>query len=98
MQSTKLDALDVDCFETVVYAGYDTPAKPDPEPFQVALDAVETPPRQAVYIGDSLRADIAGAQAAGLRTVWLGTDADPEPQPEFVLESPAKLRNPPWEK
>ena len=38
MQSRKLDALGLaDAFETVVHAGYDTPPKPEPDPFHRAL-------------------------------------------------------------
>ena len=97
MQSQKLDALGVDCFETVVHAGYDTPAKPDPRPFEVALAAVETPPERALYIGDSVEADIAGARNAGLRVAWLSHDrTDPTPTPDFTLDSPAELLDRPW--
>lgn len=98
MQSRKLDALGIDCFETIVYAGYDTPAKPDPEPFAVALDAVETAPRRAIYVGNSLEADVAGAKAAGLRAAWIGAETRTtlEPTPDFVIDSPRGLLDCPW--
>ncbi|MFC4245906.1 HAD family hydrolase [Natribaculum luteum] len=86
-----------DVFETVVFAGYDTPAKPDPEPFRRALTAVETSPAEAVYVGNHPSVDVAGARAAGLRAAWLA-DADrrPSPRPDYVLESLHELRAPPW--
>ena len=98
MQSQKLDALGVDCFETVVYAGYDTAAKPDPEPFEVALDAVSAESEHAVYVGNSLTSDVAGAHNAGLRAAWIadGETTDPDPQPEYVLDSPRDLLELPW--
>lgn len=97
MQSQKLNALGVDCFDTVVYAGYDTPAKPDPEPFEVALEAVEVPAERALYVGDSLEADVVGARNAGLRVAWLADDrTDPTPSPDFVLDSPGDLLDKPW--
>ena len=98
MQSTKLDSLGVDCFETVVHAGYDAPAKPDPEPFEVALDRLETRPERAVYVGNSLDADVQGAQAAGMRAAWLpdGQPDEPTPTPDFVLDSVADLLDEPW--
>lgn len=96
MQSLKLDALGVDCFETVVYAGYDTRAKPDPEPFEVVLDALETSPERAVYVGNSLAHDVAGAHNAGLRAAWLDDGTEPEPVPDYVLETPRELLGLPW--
>lgn len=93
MQSQKLDALGVDCFETVVYAGYDAPSKPSPEPFELALSAVESSPDRAIYVGNSLGADVTGAHNAGLRAAWLadGKTTDPTPTPEYVLDTPRDL-------
>lgn len=49
-------------------AGY---YKSHPEIYRQALRLGETDARDAVHIGDSLRWDVAGAAAVGLRTVWL---------------------------
>jgi putative hydrolase of the HAD superfamily len=47
-------------------------AKPDPEIFRLALDAVDVPAGgTVVHVGDSLRYDVAGALAAGLRPVHM---------------------------
>jgi putative hydrolase of the HAD superfamily len=47
-------------------------AKPDPEIFRLALDALRIPPGGAVlHVGDSLRYDVAGALAAGLQPVHM---------------------------
>ncbi|MGH3255124.1 MAG: HAD family hydrolase [Streptosporangiaceae bacterium] len=47
-------------------------AKPDPAIFGIALDAIGVPASHTVlYIGDSLRYDVAGALAAGLQPVHL---------------------------
>lgn len=93
MQTQKLETLGVDCFETVVHAGYETAAKPDPEPFDVALDTLGTTPERAIYVGNSLRADVAGAQNAGVRSAWLsdGETRNPTPTPEYVLDSLSDL-------
>ncbi len=45
--------------------------KPDPRIFQAALDALGASPAEAVFVGDSLRRDMAGARAMGMRHVWL---------------------------
>ena len=47
-------------------------AKPDPAIFSIALDAIGVPAsRTVLYVGDSLRYDVAGAVAAGLQPVHL---------------------------
>lgn len=101
-QAKKLDILDIAAaFETVVYAGHDVPAKPDPEPFYSALDAVQAPPDRAVYVGNSLASDVAGARAAGLASVWISGDSTrgpDEPIPDYVMETVSDLEHPPWER
>ena len=98
-QGRKLRGLGIeDRFETVVYAGYDTAPKPAPEPFRIALDALDATADRAVKIGNSLDADVAGARNAGLRSVWLDRDgvAAPEPAPDVRIESMADLLDEPW--
>jgi putative hydrolase of the HAD superfamily len=46
-------------------------AKPDPGIFTPALEALDVPAGRAVFVGDSLRYDVVGALAAGLRPVHL---------------------------
>jgi putative hydrolase of the HAD superfamily len=45
-------------------------AKPDPAIFAHALERLDCTPEDAVMIGDSWAADIAGARAAGIRPIW----------------------------
>jgi putative hydrolase of the HAD superfamily len=49
-------------------------AKPDPAIFLAACAAMGVAPQDAVYVGDDLRLDVQGAQAAGLRAVWMNRD------------------------
>ncbi|PSQ41513.1 haloacid dehalogenase [Halobacteriales archaeon QS_9_68_42] len=96
MQSAKLEALGLsEAFDVVVHAGYDAPAKPSPAPFEAALSKLSVRPERAVHVGNSLRSDVAGAQAAGVRTVWLAEDADPstarDPEPDHVISTLAEL-------
>lgn len=44
--------------------------KPHPEVFRAALKAMNVTPKEAIFVGDSLPADIIGAQSAGMRAVW----------------------------
>ena len=46
-------------------------AKPHPAIFQQALKSSQLPAHQVVYVGDDLKNDIAGAQAVGMRAIWL---------------------------
>jgi putative hydrolase of the HAD superfamily len=99
MQSTKLAAAGLaDHFETVVFAGHDCSAKPDPEPFEVALDALGSHCSRAVHVGNSLSSDVAGAHAAGLQSVWVPAEngVEPDPEPHHAFESLAELAEPPW--
>jgi HAD superfamily hydrolase (TIGR01549 family) len=50
--------------------------KPNPALFEMVLRAWSLPPHEVVMIGDTLGADILGAQNAGVHQIWLTTDAD----------------------
>jgi FMN phosphatase YigB (HAD superfamily) len=74
--------------------------KPRPEIFEAALAALGVTPGEALHVGDNLEADVAGAAALGIRTVWITRCvADPEaararaPQarPDFVVRDLAEL-------
>jgi putative hydrolase of the HAD superfamily len=60
--------------------------KPDPAIFRRALDALGVAPENALFVGDTLATDIAGAAALGMRTcqaLWFVADADEGPEPDF---------------
>jgi putative hydrolase of the HAD superfamily len=62
-------------------------SKPDPEIFRIALDRLGCGADEAVMVGDSWAADIAGARAAGIRAVWFNPLGRPSPEPQVeVLE------------
>jgi putative hydrolase of the HAD superfamily len=68
-------------------------AKPDPVIFQAALQEVQCPAENALYVGDSPETDIAGARAAGIRAVlidrsisWGDRDADTIPSLQGLPE------------
>ena len=93
-QAQKLDALPFgDRFEAIVYAGDLPRRKPHRDPFDAALEALDVSASDALYVGDSLEYDVAGAQNAGLTSAWYSpTGADPEPyRPEHVLGSLSDL-------
>lgn len=89
MQQTKLDSLEVrHLFEPVIYAGYDTPAKPDPTPFETALSDLGTEPEKTLYVGNSLDADVRGAKNAGVPVAWLSNGQEnPNPVPDYRINT-----------
>ncbi len=50
--------------------------KPNPRIFKLALDRLGVPANGAAMVGDTLGADILGAQNAGLYSIWLTRRAD----------------------
>jgi putative hydrolase of the HAD superfamily len=78
--------------------------KPDPVIFRTVLERLDVAPEQALFVGDVLATDIAGASALGMRTcqaMWFRADEDPSaPEPDFqaftqmdVLTIAARLRS-----
>jgi len=61
--------------------------KPDPLIFRTVLDRLEVAPERALFVGDMLATDIAGASALGMRTcqaLWFRADEDPSgPEPDY---------------
>jgi putative hydrolase of the HAD superfamily len=58
-------------FSAIVTAAEVGVAKPDPRPFQVALERLGVEPEQCLHVGDDAETDIAGAAAAGVAAVLL---------------------------
>ena len=67
--------------------------KPNPEIFQHALRALDTTPADAIFVGDSPREDILGAQSVGMRAVWMRSAEFPlgEVQPDAMIEALPEL-------
>ncbi len=84
----------LDRFDHVLISSEVGAWKPDPEIFRLALDLVEAQPHEAVMIGDSLHADIAGAASLDISTVWINRHGWPvEPaiaSPDLTVASPAE--------
>lgn len=100
-QERKVAASGVaDYAETIVYAGHETAPKPAPEPFALALDRLGVGPERAVHVGNSVASDVSGANAAGLRSVWIpasSADADADgANADYRLDSVSALLPPPW--
>ena len=57
-------------------------AKPDPAIFALALQRLGCAAGEAVMVGDSWPADIAGARASGIRAIWFNPSREPVPDGE----------------
>jgi HAD superfamily hydrolase (TIGR01549 family) len=70
-QQDKLRACGLDRFvDALVVSEEAGISKPDPAIFRIALERLDCAPEDAVMVGDSWSADVAGARAAGIRAVW----------------------------
>ncbi|SEB37597.1 putative hydrolase of the HAD superfamily [Paramicrobacterium humi] len=67
-------------FAHVIASGTVGVAKPDPRIFQVACEAYGVSPAEALYVGDRLITDAAGAASAGLTGVWLNRFGEELPE------------------
>jgi HAD superfamily hydrolase (TIGR01549 family) len=65
-------------------------SKPDPAIFAAALERMQCRPDEAVMVGDSWTADIAGARAAGIRPIWFNPMGLPVPEGDAPI---AQLRS-----
>ena len=71
-QNRKIDALGIrPCLDAVVISGSFGVRKPEPAIFLEALARLEIAAPDAWFVGDNPVADIGGAMAVGMETVWL---------------------------
>jgi len=72
--------------DTAVFSSEIGRRKPDPVIFEHALTAIGVDAADALFVGDTLATDIAGAAALGMRTcqaVWFRADASGAAEPDF---------------
>ncbi len=96
-QRAKLNRYDLTgFFQAIVIEGEWGVGKPDPSGFLEALRQLEATPSQAWMVGDNLVADIQGAQAVGIKAVWIdhrgkGLPADHPIRPDRTIRHLAQL-------
>ncbi len=86
----------LDYFSRIVSSGTEGVEKPDPEIFRRALERMNVPAAEAVYVGNLAHTDALAATAAGMHGVWLnregfGFGLDP-PEITSLLEVPPFVR------
>jgi putative hydrolase of the HAD superfamily len=77
-------------FDSLLSSEQARSCKPDLAIFQEALRRADCAPEEALFVGDSLQQDIAGANRMGLQSVLIWSDADREPpsgehRPRYVI-------------
>jgi len=76
-------------FDAFVISG-DVPwRKPNPAFMEAAAEALGVQPQDCLVVGDSLKADVAGAKAAGMMSVWVNRERVTAPEcksrPDFAI-------------
>jgi putative hydrolase of the HAD superfamily len=95
-QRRKLAHLGLDSYiDHLVVSGDVGHEKPDPRIFQHALELVGAAPHEAVFVGDRLDVDVAGARAAGMRAIWFnhwgGEPPADVPTPDAIVHQFGEL-------
>ena len=65
--------------------------KPDPHIFQLALEHFDVHPEKSVMVGDTLEADILGANQMGIYSVWISRRAKKPPEGELSIQPQAVI-------
>ncbi|MDW2057663.1 HAD family hydrolase [Vibrio sp. 506] len=95
-QHPKLKATQMDEWvDHVIVGGEEPEEKPAASIFQKALNLVDIKPEEALHIGDSLAADIAGANNMGILSVWVnatGASNPTEITPNFEIRETVELK------
>ena len=98
-QRAKIDRFGLESlFECIVIEGEFGTGKPDQRVFSHALDSLDTLPSDAWMVGDNLHADIGGAQALNIYSIWVdwgdrGLPAGSTVKPDYVIHSIAQLQD-----
>jgi putative hydrolase of the HAD superfamily len=86
-------------FKTIVISAREGIRKPNPRIFKRALKNLHCSPQHAVMVGDTLGADIGGAQSVGMKGVWIARRAKNRDSsavekailPDLVIETLSEL-------
>jgi putative hydrolase of the HAD superfamily len=72
----KLIGLDKNDFSPRIYAYDQGWVKPEPAPYLAALEDLQLPAEQTIYIGDREDVDLEGAKAVGMKTLYIRGKSD----------------------
>ena len=78
-------------FETIVTSAACGIRKPDQRIFQIALDHFGVTPGQAAMVGDTLDADILGANQMGIYSIWITRRVQMPEEGELAIQPQAAI-------
>ena len=95
IQQPKIDLLQIEhLFPFILISESVGIWKPDPAIFHMALEKAGLTAEDAIYVGDSPIADVPGAKAAGMRSVWIncaGIDWPGDEPPDIEIRDLSEL-------
>ena len=81
-------------FDCSIYSSEMPYRKPHPSIFELAVHRMGFEKEDILFVGDNLRADVAGAQGAGLAAAWLNRNKAPlnnGVRPDYEISSLTEL-------
>jgi HAD superfamily hydrolase (TIGR01662 family) len=78
-------------FETIITSAGCGIRKPDRRIFQLALDHFRVPAEQVAMVGDSLEADILGANQMGMYSIWITRRVELPGEGELTIQPQAAI-------
>lgn len=93
-QVPKVDAVNLSRYvDHIIIGGQEPEQKPATSIFKKALLLANCHADDAVHVGDSLSADIAGANQAGIKSIWIqhNQPVNPAIKPTYILAHPSQL-------
>jgi putative hydrolase of the HAD superfamily len=90
LQENEIESL----FSVVIISGDINKRKPSPEIFKTALNALKVTGSEAVFVGDTLDADIRGASEVGMKTIFIERRIQKEKEtihPDITIKSLKEL-------
>ena len=94
-QMRTIEALGIGCFfGAILTSDQEQLKKPDARLFHRAVQRLDIPASEAVFVGDHPIVDIAGARAAGLKAIWRrDLHWEPAPDADGVIDHLAELES-----
>jgi putative hydrolase of the HAD superfamily len=78
-------------FDTILTSAGCGIRKPDERIFHLALDSFGVPPQQAAMVGDTLEADILGANQLGIYSIWITRRTEIPDEGELKIQPQAVI-------
>lgn len=70
-QMDNIKALGIErYFDVILVSEWEGIKKPDPEIFKKALEKLDVPPEQSIFVGDHPKNDVKAAQSIGMKGIW----------------------------